>query len=93
MISASFNLSEFAYAVKDKKYCDVILLADQEALCAWRQSQRCGPHMEVDRYESILKEFVRYLKSGVAIPRFKHEFPEELRFVHEKLQEGKQKPH
>ena len=71
MISPSCNIQEFIEAVKDKDYFEVLSFADEEALRAWRSSYRtCGRTADESasckRYEELLKEIARHVKSSVA---------------------------
>ena len=71
MISPSCDIQEFIEAVKDKDYLEVISLADQEALKAWRISHRTGigatdERASCKRYEELLKEIARNIRSSVA---------------------------
>jgi hypothetical protein len=70
MISASCNIREFVEAVKSKEISEMIVLADMEALRAWRMSRRHkkrsdSAELSCNCYESLLREFVRYARSGV----------------------------
>lgn len=70
MISVNCDFSHFVAAIKDKPYNDIIYLADQEATAAERlllrndvdndARKKCG-----QRYASILKEFISYMRSNV----------------------------
>ena len=70
MISTNCDFSSFVAAVKDKPYDDIIYLADQEATAAERlllrngvtdnERKKCG-----QRYASILKSFISYMRSNV----------------------------
>jgi methylphosphotriester-DNA--protein-cysteine methyltransferase len=71
MISPSCDIREFIEAVKDKEYFEVISLADKEALKAWRRSYRTGKRATDEsasckRYEGLLKEIARHIRSSVA---------------------------
>jgi hypothetical protein len=71
MISPSCDIREFIEAVKDKDYFEVISLADKEALKAWRMSYRNGieatdTSANCRRYEALLKEITRHIRSSVA---------------------------
>jgi hypothetical protein len=70
MISSSCDIKEFVEAVKCKDVSEMVVLADLEALGAWRMSRRQKKrpdqaHLSCNRYETLLKEFVRYARSGV----------------------------
>jgi hypothetical protein len=70
MISTNCDFSYFVAAIKDKPYDDIIYLADQEATAAERllfrndvnndERKKCG-----QRYASILKEFISYMRSNI----------------------------
>jgi hypothetical protein len=70
MISSSCDIKEFLEEVKNKDLSEMVLLADMEALSAWRMSRRHRKQPDpaqppCNRYETLLKEFVRYARSGV----------------------------
>jgi len=70
MISSSCDIREFIEAVKSKELSELVVLADMEALGAWRMSRRHKKRGDSEsgycnRYEFLLKEFVRYARSGV----------------------------
>jgi hypothetical protein len=70
MISSSCDIREFVEAVKSKELSEMVVLADMEALSAWRMSRRhrksSDPaQLSCNRYEMLLKELVRYARSGV----------------------------
>jgi hypothetical protein len=70
MISSSCDIKEFVEAVKNKDLSEMLVLADLEALSAWRMSRRHRKRPDPDqmpcnRYETLLKEFLRYARSGV----------------------------
>lgn len=74
MISESCDIKEFLDAAKNKDISELILLADREALEAWRMSRRhrkrSGKGMgDCGRYEILLKEFTRYLRSANSLPK------------------------
>ena len=70
MISSNCDFSHFVAAIKDKSYHDIIYLADQEATAAERllfrnttnndERKKCG-----QRYASILKKLIAYMRSNV----------------------------
>ena len=70
MISSNCDFSHFVAAIKDKSYHDIIYLADQEATAAERllfrnatnndERKKCG-----QRYASILKQLIAYMRSNV----------------------------
>ena len=70
MISTNCDFSHFVAAIKDKPYDDIIYLADQEATAAERllfrnsadnnERKKCG-----QRYASILKKLIAYMRSNV----------------------------
>jgi hypothetical protein len=73
MISKDCNLADFAGALRDKDYYEVIRLADIEATAAerlgWKRrvdaarQRRCGKE-----YAELLKHFITYVRYGV-LPR------------------------
>jgi hypothetical protein len=73
MISKDCNMTDFAGALRDKDYFEVIRLADLEATEAERlglrarvdsaRRQRCGKE-----YAELLKHFISYVRYGV-VPR------------------------
>ncbi len=74
MISSSCDINEFLDAAKNKDISELILLADREALEAWRLSRRHKKPNEEGmgdcrRYEMLLKEFTRYLRSANSLPK------------------------
>lgn len=74
MISSSCDIKEFLDAAKNKDISELIILADREALEAWRLSRRHKKRNETDqgdcrRYEMLLKEFTRYIRSGNSLPK------------------------
>lgn len=82
MISSAYDIREFVDSIRQKPYCEVIYLAEREALNAWRASLKSGRQARAHRYEMILKEFVRYLRSDLEIPKG---FPPDLCSLHEQL--------
>lgn len=91
MISSSYDINEFVEGVRGKDYAQVIALAENEALEVWRASyqRRREADAEEDesrRYETVLKEFVHYLKSGISFPKKRQGFPENLHALHKELQ-------
>ncbi|MBW2481904.1 MAG: hypothetical protein JRF38_18090 [Deltaproteobacteria bacterium] len=81
MISNNCDFSNFVAAIKDKPYDDIIYLADQEATAAERllfrngvtdnERKKCG-----QRYASILKTFIAYMRSNVRPQRSNDEYSE-----------------
>ena len=70
MISPSYDIDEFIKAIQNKGYLDVICLANQEAIDAWRLSYRQrrfdNTQNGKDRnYEYLLKEFISLLRAAV----------------------------
>jgi ssDNA-binding Zn-finger/Zn-ribbon topoisomerase 1 len=73
MISPSCDIKEFVKAVKDKRYLEMLGLADKEALKAWRRSlfqkeMTDEARADIRNYESALKEFI-YLMRAAVIPK------------------------
>ncbi|MEJ2642977.1 MAG: hypothetical protein P8010_25790 [Desulfosarcinaceae bacterium] len=70
MLSANASLSEFIDQIADRPYDDIILLADREATAAQRQyyKQRTTghPNGEMKTYALLLKDFMVYMRHGVA---------------------------
>ena len=79
MISSDCNFSDFFAAVKEKHYQDIIYLAVQEATAAERlsyrnkingdQKQLCG-----EKYASILKDLVSYMRFYIRPKNRKNEY-------------------
>lgn len=70
MISSTFDFEQFADTVKEEDYFDVIYLAEQEALRAWRISKKNklsnGSDFDLCRsYQSKLKGLIHYMRYGV----------------------------
>ncbi len=69
MISPSCDFKTFVEEVKHKDYPDIIYLAEQEAVEAWRLAQRrirkgSLNHQESMRYSDTLKELIFFLRNG-----------------------------
>jgi hypothetical protein len=63
MISSSCSLKSFVEGIKHREYRDIIYLAEQEAVEAWRLAQRrirkgSLDHQESMRYSETLKELI-----------------------------------
>jgi hypothetical protein len=90
MISSNCDFSHFVAAVKDKSYDDIIYLADQEATAAERflfrnsinddERKKCG-----QRYASILKTFISYMRSNVRPQKTNDEYSELFALVLESV--------
>ena len=70
MISPSYDIHEFIYAVEDKGYLDIIYLADQEATSAERllynpKTSREAKREGSERYADQLKSFLCFLRCDV----------------------------
>jgi hypothetical protein len=70
MISSTFDFEQFADTVKEKDFFDVIYLAEQEAIKAWRISNKKklqnGFDSDICRsYQSKLKGLINYMRYGV----------------------------
>jgi hypothetical protein len=70
MISPSCNFKIFVEEVKHRGYPDIICLAEQESVAAWRMAQkriRKGSldHQESMRYSETLKELIFFLRNGI----------------------------
>jgi hypothetical protein len=70
MISSSYNLTEFAEAVRDREVSEIIRLAEKEALETWRVSYRTkhetGSSQEAfAEYENGLKDLINFLRDAV----------------------------
>ncbi len=77
MISSSCDLKQFMEEIKDREYSDIIYLADQEAVEAWRQSRRRKDAHGSDkgtwaRYADILDAFIQFMRYGVKPPGIDH---------------------
>jgi hypothetical protein len=70
MLSANASLSEFVDQIADRAYDDIILLADREATAAQRQYYKRrttdNPKGEMKTYALLLKDFLIYMRHGVA---------------------------
>ncbi|MGD9313718.1 MAG: hypothetical protein PVI96_12425 [Desulfobacterales bacterium] len=81
MISNNCDFTHFVAAIKDKSYHDIIYLADQEATAAERllfrnaadddERVRCG-----QRYATILKNLIAYMRSNVRPQKATDEYQE-----------------
>ncbi len=81
MISTDCDFSHFVAAIKDKPYDDIIYLADQEATAAERllfrnnvandERRKCG-----QRYATILKRLIAYMRSNVRPQNKEDEYSE-----------------
>jgi hypothetical protein len=81
MISDNCDFTYFVAAIKDKPYHDIIYLADQEATAAERllfrkavnddERKKCG-----QRYATILKRLIAYMRSNVRPQKGTDEFHE-----------------
>ena len=70
MISSNFDFEKFADTVKEEDFFDVIYLAEQEAIKAWRISNKNKLSNSADfdlcrSYQSKLKGLIHYLRYGV----------------------------
>jgi hypothetical protein len=70
MISSTFDFEQFADTVKEKDFFDVIYLAEQEAINAWRISNKKkllnGFDSDLCRsYQSKLKGLIHFMRYGV----------------------------
>ena len=81
MISSNCNFSDFVAAIKNEAYHDIIYLADQEATAVERllyrnginddEKKKCG-----QRYASILKELISYMRYNVKPKDSENEYVE-----------------
>jgi hypothetical protein len=90
MISSNCDFSHFVAAVKDKPYHDIIYLADQEATAAERLLFRNGVNSDArkkcgQRYASILKTFISYMRSNVRPQKTNDEYSELFALVLESV--------
>ena len=70
MISTNFDFEQFADTVKEKDFFDVIYLAEQEAIKAWRISTKKKLQNGFDSdlcrsYQSKLKGLIHFMRYGV----------------------------
>jgi hypothetical protein len=70
MISTNFDFEQFADNVKEKDFFDVIYLAEQEAIKAWRISNKKKLLDGFDSdlcssYQSKLKGLIHFMRYGV----------------------------
>jgi hypothetical protein len=81
MISSNCNFSDFVAAIKNEDYHDIIYLADREATAAERllyrrgvaddEKKKCG-----QRYASILKDLISYMRYNVRPKNSESEYVE-----------------
>ena len=72
MISPEYNFEQFMEAIKEKDVYEIICLAEQEAIGAWRQSYRSVGSVNDDDKKSIdyqnrLKDLIVGMRSHVRI--------------------------
>jgi len=70
MISNSCDFKIFVEEVRHRAYPDIICLAEQESVAAWRMAQkriRKGSlgHQDGMRYSETLKELIFFLRNGI----------------------------
>jgi hypothetical protein len=70
MISPDYNFEQFVEAIKKKEVYEIICLAEQEAIGAWRQSYRSVGSVNDDDKKSIdyqnrLKDLIIEMRSHV----------------------------
>lgn len=70
MISPEYNFKQFVEATKKKDVYEIICLAEQEAIGAWRQSYRSGASVNEDdrksiEYQNRLKDLIYQMRSHV----------------------------
>jgi deferrochelatase/peroxidase EfeB len=70
MISPEYNFKQFVEATKKKDVYEIICLAEQEAIGAWRRSYRSDGSVNVDDQKSIdyqnrLKNLIYHMRSHV----------------------------
>jgi hypothetical protein len=66
MISATYDFEHFADSVKGEDYFDIIYLAEQEAIEAWRICRR-GRSLggKCSSYQSKLKGLIHFMRYGI----------------------------
>ena len=77
MISPGYDFKQFVEATKKKDVYEIIYLADQEALAAWRQSRRSADSSNDNNEKSIdyqnhLKNLINHMRSSVWQLDIKH---------------------
>ena len=70
MISPSCDFKTFVDEMRHRAYLDIIYLAEQESLEAWRMAQRrirtgSADQQESLRYAETLKELIFFLRNGI----------------------------
>ena len=70
MISACFDLAQFVEAVRNRDYFEIIDLADQEALEAWRGARHISDGDDSERqkrlrYTGVLEDLIDFVRYGV----------------------------
>lgn len=72
MLSANASLAEFVDRIAEQSYDDIILLADREATVAERRCLKQhiasvdGQNGQLKAYALLLKDFLIYMRHGVA---------------------------
>lgn len=68
MISESCDIGEFIRKVPKTDSSEVIAMADQEAMDAWRSALRTGSETSresMNEYESLLKDLIYFLRATI----------------------------
>ncbi len=86
MISEEFRFRQFADAARGKAYHEVIYLAEQEALQAWRRAHPSKHLLEKERnrslrYQKTLIDLIEYLRHGVVGEDHDADIDELFRFI------------
>jgi hypothetical protein len=79
MISPEYDFKQFVEATKQKDVYEIIYLAEQEAIGAWRQSYRSpGSNNDEDQknidYQNRLKNLIDHMRSSVKPSKSKNLF-------------------
>jgi hypothetical protein len=79
MISPDYDFNQFVETTKKKDVHEIIYLADQEAVAAWRRSYQpkgssCDNDQKSIDYQNRLKNLIYYIRSSVAQTDIKNPF-------------------
>jgi hypothetical protein len=84
MLSANANLAEFVDRIAEQSYDDIILLTDREATaaerrwCKQRTGSRDGQNGRMKTYALLLKDFLIYMRHGVATSALRSAYSDSL---------------
>jgi hypothetical protein len=86
MVSSEFKFQQFAESARGKAYHEIIYLAEQEALQAWRKAHP-SKGLPVEKrsqslaYQQTLLELIAYLRHGIASQGRDEKIEELFRFI------------